>query len=141
MPFSLPRIFKAAALICAIMAGLPTGDDVAHAENTSGAQAIQYPWTGADDEIAVNLALGSLRDSLVKWLTTERGLDAETLLVSAGAIAGFAAQAAALERIKTRDVPGATKDMPGAELSKFFARRVLRFSSRRNRARRTTSET
>src|SRR5438270_1453346 len=120
MPYSLRRIFKATTLILvgAIAAGWPTGDDVAHAENTSRPQSIQYPWTGTGDEIAVNLAIGRLRDSLMKWVTTERGVHAETLLVSAGAIAGFAAQAAALERIKARDVPGATKDMPAAELSK-----------------------
>src|SRR6266700_1496809 len=102
MPFSLPRVLKAAALIFvgAIAAGWPTGDDVAYAETANQPQAIQYPWAGTDDEIVVNLAIGSLRDSLMRWLTTERGVHAETLLVSIGAIAGFAAQRAVEERIK-----------------------------------------
>ena len=127
MPFALPRILKAAALIflSAIAAGWPTGDDVAHAENANRSQAIQYPWAGTDEEIVVNLAIGSLRDSLMQWLTTERGVHAETLLVSIGAIAGFAAQCAVDERIKKRDVPGATTDMPGPELSKLLHDRGL----------------
>ena len=78
---------------------------MAHAANASRTEAVQYPWEGTGDEIVVNLAIGSLRDSLMKWLTTERGVHAETLLVSIGAIAGFAAQTAALERMNKRDVP------------------------------------
>src|SRR5437588_12012254 len=46
-----------------------------------------------------DLAIGSLRDSMVNWLTTERGVHAETLLASIGAVAGFAAQAGVSERI------------------------------------------
>lgn len=78
-------------------------------------ETVAYPWEGTDDEIAVNLAIGSLRDSLTQWLTTERGVHVETLLVSIGAIAGFAAQSAALARAKARDVPlpaGFAKGMP-----------------------------
>ncbi|MEN3382408.1 MAG: hypothetical protein V7608_2452 [Hyphomicrobiales bacterium] len=61
MPYLLRRILKTTALILvgAIAAGWPTGDDVAHAENASRPQAIQYPWTGTEDEIVVNLAIGS----------------------------------------------------------------------------------
>lgn len=127
MPFPLPRIFKAAALllISAIAAGRPTGDNVAHAESANTTQAIQYPWAGTDDEIVVNLAIGSLRESLMQWLTTERGIHAETLLVSIGAIAGFAAQCAVNERIKKRDVPGATEDMPARELAVLLHDRGL----------------
>jgi hypothetical protein len=61
----------------------------------------------------------------MQWLTTERGVHAETLLVSIGAIAGFAAQCAVEERIAKRDVPGAAKDMPGPELSKLLHDRGL----------------
>jgi hypothetical protein len=127
MPFSLPRMIKAAALmfVGALGVGWPTGDDVAHAETANQPQAIQYPWASTDDEIVVNLAIGSQRDSMLKWLTTERGAHAETLLVSIGAIAGFAAQTAVLERIKTRDVPGATKDMPGEDLSNLLREKGL----------------
>jgi len=105
MPFSQLRIIKAAALALAAALGWPTGGDMAHAANASRTEAVQYPWEGTGDEIVVNLAIGSLRDSLMKWLTTERGVHAETLLVSIGAIAGFAAQTAALERMNKRDVP------------------------------------
>jgi len=104
MPYSFPRLIKAAALALAAALGWPTGNDMAYA-NASRTETVRYPWDGTGDEIAVNLAIGSLRDSLMKWLTTERGVHAETLLVSIGAIAGFAAQAAALERMNRRDVP------------------------------------
>ena len=124
---SLSRIIKAVVLmfVGALGVGWPTGDDVAHAENANRPQAIQYPWAGTDDEIVVNLAIGSLRDSLMQWLTSERGVHAEALLVSIGAIAGFAAQCAVEERIRKRDVPGAAKDMPGLELSKLLHDRGL----------------
>jgi hypothetical protein len=98
---------------------------VAHAENAIRTQAIQYPWAGTDDEIVVNLAIGSLRESMMGWLTSERGVHAETLLVSIGAISGFAAQAAVNERIRKRDVPGISKDMSGPELSKFLGEKGL----------------
>lgn len=78
---------------------------MAQAAKAPRTETVRYPWTGTDDEIAVNLAIGSLRDSLMTWLTTERGVHAETLLVSIGAIAGFAAETAALDRVKRRDVP------------------------------------
>ena len=127
MPVRLPRILKAAALmfVGVLAAGWPTGDDVAHAETANRTQAIQYPWAGTDDQIVVNLAIGSLRESLMQWLTTERGVHAETLLVSIGAIAGFAAQCAVEERIRKREVPGATRDMPGPEFSKLLHDRGL----------------
>lgn len=88
-------------------------------------QSVRYRWSGTDDEIVVNLAIGSLRDSMMKWLTGERGVHAETLLVSIGAIAGFAAQCAVQERIKTRDVPGAHRGMPGDELGRLLRDRGL----------------
>ena len=78
---------------------------MAQAAGTHRAENVRYPWTGTDNEIVVNLAIGSLRDLLMKWLTTERGVHAETLLVSIGAIAGFADELAALERMNKRDVP------------------------------------
>lgn len=119
------RILKAASLALAstIAAILPIASSAAHAAKQT--QAIRYPWTGTDDEIAVNLAIGSLRDSMLKWLTTERGVHAETLFVSIGAIAGFAAQAAVQERIKNRDIPGAYKGMPGPELSKHMGEKNI----------------
>jgi hypothetical protein len=118
----LLRTIKAAALMLvgAIAAGWPTGYDMAHAANAARTATVQYPWTGTDDEILVNLAIGNLRDSMSKWLTTERGVHAETLLLSIGAIAGFAAQCAVDERIRKRDVPGTDKAMAAAEFSKYL---------------------
>ncbi len=57
-------------------------------------EALDLPWD-PDDAIIPNLTIGSVGHSLLKWLTGERGVHAETLLVSVGALAGFAAQAAA----------------------------------------------
>jgi hypothetical protein len=56
--------------------------------------ALDLPWD-PDDAIIPNLTIGSVGHSLLKWLTGERGVHAETLLVSVGALAGFAAQNAA----------------------------------------------
>src|ERR1041384_3176687 len=115
------RIIKVAALtLVGPLAAASTGDRMARAAKSGRTEAIRYPWTNTDDEIIVNLAIGNLRDTLIKRLTGERGVHAETLLVSIGAVAGFAAQVAVEERIKNRDIPGATKDMPRAELSKLM---------------------
>jgi len=67
----------------------------------------ELPWKGSsDDEITANLAIGSLRDSLMLWLKTDRGgVHAETLLVSIGALTGFAAQNAVWTRLSKRDIP------------------------------------
>jgi hypothetical protein len=59
---------------------------------------IMFPW-GPDGEIAANLAIGTLRNSLLKWLETDRGVHAETLMVVIGAIAGFAAQNAVWQTV------------------------------------------
>jgi hypothetical protein len=61
-------------------------------------QQMTFPW-GRDGEIAANLAIGTLRDSLLKWLKTDRGVHAETLMVAVGAIAGFAAQNAVWQTV------------------------------------------
>jgi hypothetical protein len=47
------------------------------------------PW-GAEDDIAANQAIGGLRNFLLGALKTERGIQAETLLVAAGALTGYA---------------------------------------------------
>jgi hypothetical protein len=67
-------------------------------------EAPDYPWE-PDGTILANLAIGSLRDSLLKWLTTERGIHAETLMVAIGALAGFAAQNAAFRSIGPPGTP------------------------------------
>jgi hypothetical protein len=66
----------------------------------------KFPWEQDQDAtIIANLAIGSLRDSLLKWLTSERGVHAETLLVSIGALAGFAAPSAAFRSIGPPGTP------------------------------------
>jgi hypothetical protein len=66
----------------------------------------KLPWDGdADGEIIANLTIGSLRDSILKWLTSERGVHAETLMVTIGALAGFAAQNAAFRSIGPSGTP------------------------------------
>lgn len=57
--------------------------------------ALTLPWD-PDDAIIPNLTIGSMRDSILKWLTGTRGVHVETLMVTIGALAGFAAQNAAL---------------------------------------------
>src|ERR1044072_6114715 len=119
MTLSFLQTMRVVALTfgCAFVSIFSTGADMAQAQ-VQKTQAIRYPWAGTDDEIIVNLAIGNLRDSMIKMLTSERGVHAETLLVSIGAVAGFAAQVAVDERIKNRDIPGATKDMSREELLK-----------------------
>jgi hypothetical protein len=72
-----------------------------------------YPWQ-PESTITGNLAIGNLRDNLLKRSKTERGTHAETLLTAVGALAGFAAQNAALTQITA---PGA-----GVPLSIAIAR-------------------
>ena len=54
------------------------------------------PW-GPEDDIAANRAIGSLRNFLLGAFKTERGIQAETLLVAAGALTGYAAIHAVFE--------------------------------------------
>lgn len=51
--------------------------------------ANSFTWGGRGD-VAVNQAIGGLRAMLLSSLRTERGVHSETLLVGAGAVAGFA---------------------------------------------------
>jgi hypothetical protein len=67
-------------------------------------EAPALPWDG-DGEIIANLTIGSLRDSILKWLTGDRGVHAETLMVTIGALAGFAAQNAALRSLGPPGTP------------------------------------
>ncbi len=85
-----------------------------------------FPWKDTDDEVVVNLAIGSLRDSLQVWLKTERGIHVETLLASIGALAGFAAQTTAFARIAKRDIPlPAGTALSAAELSEHLRKHNL----------------
>ena len=59
-----------------------------------------FPWQ-PQSEITGNLAIGNLRENLLQRLRDERGVHAETLVTAIGALAGFAAQNAALNRAAT----------------------------------------
>jgi hypothetical protein len=61
-----------------------------------------YPWQ-PESTITGNLAIGNLRENLLKNLKTERGVHTETLLTAVGALAGFAAQNAALNQVTAPD--------------------------------------
>jgi hypothetical protein len=85
-----------------------------------------FPWKGTDDEAPVNLAIGSLGNSLLAWLKTERGgVHMETLLCSIGALAGFAAQTAAFHRVEKRDFPGADPQMATAAMAEHLRKANL----------------
>jgi hypothetical protein len=69
-------------------------------------QSQTLPWQGGGDaEIIANLTIGSLGHSLLSWLTGERGVHAETLLVVIGAVGGFTAQNAAFRSIGPPGTP------------------------------------
>ena len=57
----------------------------------------QLPWQ-PQSEIRGNLAIGNLRENMLRFLAVDRGVHAQTLLATMGALAGFAAQNAALNR-------------------------------------------
>jgi hypothetical protein len=67
-------------------------------------EALKLPWD-PNDAIVPNLTIGSVGQSLLKWLTGERGIHAETLMVTVGALAGFAAQNAAFRSIGPPGTP------------------------------------
>lgn len=75
-------------------------------------QTAELPWTSPEDEVTANLAIGSLRESLMMWLKNEDGIQTEAALVSIGALTGFAAQNAVWTRLGKRDFP-----MPDATIA------------------------
>jgi hypothetical protein len=66
-----------------------------------------FPWQ-PDSTATGDLAIKNLREGLMTALKTQRGIHTETLLTAVGALAGFAAQNAALDRVSSRD-PAAPK--------------------------------
>jgi hypothetical protein len=71
------------------MAGTPDG--------TEKLSTAKLPWSPTGD-LAANLAIGNLRESVLSWLTDEHGIHAETLFVVTGAMPGQAAAHAFWER-------------------------------------------
>ncbi len=61
-----------------------------------------FPWQ-PDSTVTGDLAIKNLREGLMAALKNERGIHTETLLTAVGALAGFAAQNAALDRLSSRD--------------------------------------
>jgi hypothetical protein len=72
-----------------------------------------FPWQ-PDSTVTGNLAIGNLRENLLKALKNQRGIHTETLLTAVGALAGFAAQNAALDRLASN-----TPRAPNARILKF----------------------
>jgi hypothetical protein len=66
-----------------------------------------FPWQ-PDSTVTGDLAVKNLGEDIMKALKNERGIHTETLLTAVGALAGFAAQNAALDRVTSRD-PAAPK--------------------------------
>ena len=66
-----------------------------------------FPWQ-PDSTVTGDLAIKDLREGLMAALKNERGILSVTLLTAVGALAGFAAQNAALDRFTARD-PAAPK--------------------------------
>ena len=66
-----------------------------------------FPWQ-PDSTVTGDLAIKNLREGLMAAIKNERGIHTETLLTAVGALAGFAAQNAALDRLSSRD-PAAPK--------------------------------
>jgi hypothetical protein len=60
-----------------------------------------YPWQPESTGTG-NLAIGNVRESLMKALKNQRGIHTETLLTAVGALAGFAAQNAALNHMASK---------------------------------------
>ena len=85
-------------------------------------QPLSFPWKNTDDEVVTNFAIGNLRESLLMWLKTERGIHAETLMVTIGALAGCAAQSALWLEIERngRPVPRFDPNNPAAETGLLY---------------------
>ena len=89
---------------------------------------VDWPWTGRDDGVAINIAIGSMRQSLKMWVTIEGRIHAETLLASIGALAGFTAIHSALNKVVKRDVPVPEgEQLPSSEAAylEYLAQRGL----------------
>jgi hypothetical protein len=69
---------------------------------TTTTPVTSFPWQ-PESTITGNLAIGNLRENLLKSLKTQRGIHTETLLTAVGALAGFAAQNAALNQVTSPD--------------------------------------
>jgi hypothetical protein len=65
---------------------------------TTTTTVASYPWQ-PESTVTGNLAIGNLRENLLKSLKTQHGIHTETLLTAVGALAGFAAQNAALAQV------------------------------------------
>jgi hypothetical protein len=72
----------------------------------------QLPWV-PQSEIRGNLAIGNLRENMLRFLAVDRGVHAQTLLATMGALAGFAAQNAALNRAAAATASDGQVPFPG----------------------------
>ena len=85
----MPSAAPAAPTSPAVPPPPPAPQAAAPAAEAPSAPARQRaPW-GAEDDIAANQAIVGLRNFLLGAVKTERGIQAETLLVAAGALTGY----------------------------------------------------
>lgn len=59
---------------------------------------MRFPWQ-PESEVRGNMAVGNLRETLLKVLANDQGVHVETLMAALGAVHGFASQNAALKRL------------------------------------------
>ena len=59
-------------------------------------RSVSLPWEN-ENPVPCNMAIGNIRENLLAWLTTERGIHAETLLCIIGSMTGYAGQMAIWE--------------------------------------------
>jgi hypothetical protein len=77
------------------------------------------PW-GPEDDVVANQAIGNLRNFLLNAVKTDRGIHAETLIVSAGGLTGYAAIHAVFEAYIKRG-RATVGDMQAASTGKAIA--------------------
>src|SRR2546421_3554041 len=75
----------------------------------------RLPWQ-PQSEIRANLAIGNLRENMLRFLAADGGVHAQTLLAAMGALAGFAAQNAALNRAAAATSSGGKVPVDGLVL-------------------------
>lgn len=91
-----------------------------------GVQTFQPPWSG-DEEILANLAIGHLRENLIRVLKNEHGVHAETLMVLIGCVAGHSATQAAFAAMADRSGPALMSAQVADGATYYFGDGLNRF--------------
>jgi hypothetical protein len=115
---AVPAPAPAPAATPAPAAPRPT-PQAAPAAAPAAASRPRAPW-GPEDDIVANQAIGNLRNFLLAAVKTDRGVHAETLVVAAGALTGYAAIHAVFEAYIKRG-RATIGDLQAASTSKAIA--------------------